>query len=212
MLNYNRRATTRATRLTYSLAHCDFPATGRHLLNDPQSSQVCDALLVPRHVRKEAMSWSQRSSGIYSLTREHREATGSRRSSGGSSPASNGVGPGSTTGQSTRDVWWTKWHWDRSRLSSGGSSPASNSVGPGSTTGQSTRNVWWTKWHWDRFFSDYFRFPLVSIIPPMFHEWLQIKYAYTIPGRDVATVHNTSDSDSFIKAQYELTMVNLLKR
>ena len=54
MLNYKRLVTTRATQPTYSLAHCDFPATGRHPLTDPQSSQVCGALLVPRHVRKEA--------------------------------------------------------------------------------------------------------------------------------------------------------------
>ena len=31
----------------------------------------------------------------------------------GQSPASHRGGPGSITGQSVWDLWWTKWHWDR---------------------------------------------------------------------------------------------------
>jgi hypothetical protein len=41
--------------------------------------------------------------------------------------------------------------------------------GPGSIPGQFLRDLWWTKWDWDRFFSAYFWFFLVSIIPPMLH-------------------------------------------
>ena len=33
--------------------------------------------------------------------------------SGGYSPASHRGSPGSITGQSMWDLWWTKWHWDR---------------------------------------------------------------------------------------------------
>jgi hypothetical protein len=44
-------------------------------------------------------------------------------------------------------------------------SPTSHRVGSGSRPGQSMWYLWWIKWHWDRFFSDFFLFFPVNIIP-----------------------------------------------
>jgi hypothetical protein len=30
-------------------------------------------------------------------------------------------------------------------------------------------DLWWMNWHWSRFFSKFFSFPLLIIIPPLLH-------------------------------------------
>ena len=46
--------------------------------------------------------------------------------------------------------------------------------------GQYPWDMWWREWHWDKFSSEYFRFPPVSIIPPVLHTHSFIYHRFTI--------------------------------
>ena len=58
---------------------------------------------------------------MFRSPRDHRQGIKSKQhrtkgpchGSGGQLPASHRGGPGSISGQSVWDLWWTKWHWDR---------------------------------------------------------------------------------------------------
>jgi hypothetical protein len=52
-------------------------------------------------------------------------------------------------------------------------------TGPGFAPGLFTCDLWWTKWHWDRFFSEFFGFSPVRIIPP----WLSMLISHLGDGQ-----------------------------